>query len=557
MTKLVFPTRQPILGQKLRSMIPEAKITLDRLEKSSAGMPVPLGTESIESSLEWEFDNLFVSNIVGINKIPTVMSREEVLSLGDHFTQNIILQGKFPLDLRQLLDEISTLGGDKALPLRQLFLVAEGGQHQNVTSDFPLNARLVYSWRKSSSHFAEILLSTVPHLDEKDALMQLIAWSPKDGSFHFFERLGDFWTWAGSGHHAFNENARGLGPFDSHINGGLVMKELKFPWAHWHSMANTIPVSLLADTDFGKHPALAELGRAEDLESIVMAANRAWVRSRFEQAKTAGEIQHPRVLMRQVLTATSVNLVSSATEYSPTLSGSITLPRSFFLDTDSISKLARRAGIENPIPSSPLEIDAPHYVEALKELDVGIQASSNGPRILGDTHFCFLVPERAFEDHIVVIRLEKEKLLSAKFLLCLHMVDFSNPVESRFRSSLLRHVPETSTPFREKSLEEPLLDNIRREAANGSGAENEFLTYWNSENIEEKLSSVISNYLIKLQVKLSSSEGVLEVTKLAEARRNNFRKRKLHEFEATIAKSTQEVPNLVMDANANISQLIS
>lgn len=40
------------------------------------------------------------------------------------------------------------------------------------------------------------------------------------------------WASAGSCNHALDEPARGKGPVDGHINGNLVMKELKAPWAH-------------------------------------------------------------------------------------------------------------------------------------------------------------------------------------------------------------------------------------------------------------------------------------------------------------------------------------
>ena len=36
-------------------------------------------------------------------------------------------------------------------------------------------------------------------------------------------------------HHALEDATRGKGPFDSHVNGSMVMKELRSPWIHWHA----------------------------------------------------------------------------------------------------------------------------------------------------------------------------------------------------------------------------------------------------------------------------------------------------------------------------------
>ena len=41
---------------------------------------------------------------------------------------------------------------------------------------------------------------------------------------------------------ALHDRTRGRGPFDSHVNGGLVMKELAGPWMHWESTSQPIPV---------------------------------------------------------------------------------------------------------------------------------------------------------------------------------------------------------------------------------------------------------------------------------------------------------------------------
>ncbi|KAH8147163.1 uncharacterized protein LAJ45_08641 [Morchella importuna] len=43
------------------------------------------------------------------------------------------------------------------------------------------------------------------------------------------------WIYQGRSSHAFQEDTSYLGPFNGHVNGALVMKELEKPWYHWES----------------------------------------------------------------------------------------------------------------------------------------------------------------------------------------------------------------------------------------------------------------------------------------------------------------------------------
>src|SRR5579863_259237 len=50
------------------------------------------------------------------------------------------------------------------------------------------------------------------------------------------KRYGD-WIWAVSSWDALAPDTRSNGPFDSHVNCALNMKELNQPWVNWHSLA--------------------------------------------------------------------------------------------------------------------------------------------------------------------------------------------------------------------------------------------------------------------------------------------------------------------------------
>jgi hypothetical protein len=62
-------------------------------------------------------------------------------------------------------------------------------------------------------------------------------------------RISGNWFWAGHSNMAFNPATRLQGPFDGHVNGNLVMKELTLPWNNWHSSAASIDADVLSPDD--------------------------------------------------------------------------------------------------------------------------------------------------------------------------------------------------------------------------------------------------------------------------------------------------------------------
>ena len=53
------------------------------------------------------------------------------------------------------------------------------------------------------------------------------------------------------------------------MNGSLVMKELKFPWPHWHSMSASIDSALAPDDQLRSEPLFQNKAGAQDLEKVV------------------------------------------------------------------------------------------------------------------------------------------------------------------------------------------------------------------------------------------------------------------------------------------------
>ena len=485
--------------------------------------------------------NLLFSFILGIDLHPRPMEVSEIENLGDFFTQKILLKEKQPLTLSDLNNEISNLTGEDTLGIRKMFLVAEGGQHHLNNPTFEMNARLVFTWQKNNSTPPDLLLSTVPVLNDTESLLQLIAWSNKDNSFHFFERKRGVWGWAGHSFHALNVLSRGKGPFDSHINGGLVMKELKFPWAHWHSQSSTISrANFTAGSEFNSQPLFAVLNGAEELESIVRTGVRRWTQSRIISDSKNSIFGNLPAYLRQVLAPTSVNLTSTSVEFHRAENKTLGLPTTFFMDLDGLEFAATTLDpLTDAVPGGKLELNGSLFRQQALSLNIRIE-TDEGISLKEDTHFCFLVPERAFEDIEVSRQLVEKGIYSARILLCLLMVDFSNPVESQHRASLLKYCPKQLTIENEASnFEELWIKAIRTAAAQKGSPESEFLSYWDDTDLLSRVQTELHSFFDNIQRNLADPAYIINLLKLAEYRKDFYRIRKLDdldEFKSTTSR---------------------
>lgn len=525
-----------------------------------------------EASLTAEFENVeadefkpdgakaasLFSFILGIDQHPKPMLRSEIESLGDFFTQRILLNDKNPLTLLELIDDISNLKGDDNLAIRKMFLVAEGGQHHLNNPSFEMNARLVFTWQKNNSTPPDLLLSTVPALNSTSSLLQVIAWSSKDNAFHFFERKHGAWGWAGNSFHALNPASRGKGPFDSHINGGLVMKELKFPWAHWHSQSSSISRANFAkDSEFNTHPVFSISNGAEELEAIVKTGIRRWTQSRIRADIKNGQFENFQAYFRQVLTPTSVNLSSSSTEFRRAEKNILGLPTTFFMDLDGLEFAATSIDLlTEAIPGGKLELNGDLYKKQALALNMHI-ATDEGVSLKGDTHFCFLVPERAFEDLEVVRQLVENGFLSARILLCLLMVDFPNPVESEKRASLLKYCPQfINSQNRISDFDDSWIAAIRASDLIAGSPEEEFLSYWNDQDLLGRVSASLHLFFDNVQRNLGNPEYVSRLIQLGEYRKNFYRVRRfddLDEFQSTTSRTDPDQQKWLIDKEGNIN----
>jgi hypothetical protein len=170
------------------------------------------------------------------------------------------------LTLRDLLKIVDAAQGADALSDQQSFLVADGGQipWSTVTQDVDRAFRFIVTRGVAGQAPPSLLVSTSDDFDSVDTFLQVIGWDKLNGAFQFYERRGGSWVWAGSSWDALIAPTRGNGPFDSHVNGALNMKELKFPWINWHSEAATIDGAVAANDPLRNDP-LWQMRRGAEL----------------------------------------------------------------------------------------------------------------------------------------------------------------------------------------------------------------------------------------------------------------------------------------------------
>lgn len=491
--------------------------------------------------------------ILGIESQPAVMADDEVArELNDPFASLLLRKGTFPTTVNAVLSALdaATAQGD---PLRRQmsFLVGEGSQIPWSPETAALDRGFRLAIARGTDSAIDVLVSTDGGL--QNGFLQVIGWDNQAGVFNYYEHREGAWIWAGNSTHAFDSRARGNGAFDSHINGSMVMKELKFPWNHWHSVAATIPPEAFAPDDLAKNdPLLVGRSGAEILqERVVQPGVRRWTDSRFAKAVAPdGKVAQVTSILEQILDTTSVNLVSASVESKLVdKATALNLPPTFFVDVDAFSGV-----LGLPAPSA-LAVSGENYLEAIDKFEVALVDGSF--RRPGDTHFAFLAPERAFEDLDVVKKCHEVGLLSDRFLGCALMVDFSNPVFSRRRASLMTHVPD-SFGGPTGGLADAIATAIVKAAASSTAAspESEFAELWNlGDGWQAEAARRLSAYYAALAPRLASADGFDQIFTLAESRRQQVLGLKLSE-QRPLLFATSNIspasPHLEMHVDASI-----
>lgn len=497
------------------------------------GVQAAFSTFSFEAGKTFRF-------ILGLDATPISLSSAEGRRiLADPFAQLVLFSGEtLPQTLRGLLTQLERLNSDqnRGLPEQQSFMVAEGGHipWTEATANLQRGFRFVITRKRKSDAQPDLLISSSTVIDSEDAFLQVISWDAVLGAYQFYDRRNGAWIWAGSSWNALEPGPRGKGPFDSHVNGALNMKELKQPWVNWNSMAARILDTALApDDSLQQEPLWISRQGGEKFEiEVVRPGIRRWNDSRFQKLSELNRLKQLPTFMRQVLETSTINLVSSTVSSARlTTIDSVSLPISFFVNSDALIDVI---GLDPDI--SPPQTPAAVYRSILQKFDVALTDGNH--RIPGDTNFVFVVPEPAFEDVLVLDTLLKKSILSRHLAASLLMVDFQNPVFSPHRAKLLKYVPESVALDDPEDFERVFVGQIRQAIAEGTAGEPEraFIDNFALEpnQWEQEFERRITAFFQTLASQFTDAEQFAGIFRLAESRRREFRKLPLSEFRLTV-----------------------
>jgi len=455
----------------------------------------------------------------------TLAEAKAKAELGDVFATEFLLKGVFPKTSGEVLARLKKVGG-AGDPLRthRFFFLGEGSQVPPDTTGVQRNLRFLAVTGKSEGGGPDLMISTF-HPDRGD--LELMAWDRKRGGFNYYRTVGDTtgWIFAGNSRHAVEPKTEGNGPFQTHTSGNFIMKELKAPWINWDSPDASISPKVLPAA-FRDHPWFRqrESGGALTCElEVARPSITRWTKARFEQLLPGGNgtIERPRRIMEQILGTPTVNLVSSFTEGTQVARAeSVDLPATFFVDEALSNPMI---GLEGP-PG--FAVPGKVYAQALKTFKVRWTDGGNFTRP-GDTHFAFVVPERAFEDIEVLRRALKTGLIGERFAASLLMVDFPNPVYSARRAKLLDHVPAKAIVEAGKStFGQEMAKNIlaAAEASPANSPEREFAERWGAgAGWKAAFNKTLAGYYRALGRTLKAQGGFDRIFRVAESRRNRMR----------------------------------
>ena len=473
--------------------------------------------------------------------------------LSDPFAALLLLNGVFPSTAQELLDALDAATGEgDRLREQRSFMLGEGSQLpvREVDTD-STNRGLRFLIARGGGNDGPDLIISASHPFE--GLVELMAWDMVHQGFNFYRTLGDGgrWVWAGNSRHALQQPTRGKGPFESHPSGNLIMKELKFPWVHWHSFKVHISAAVFEEADVPReHQWFLDKSGAETCETdVVMPSIVRWTNVRFERVLSGAVTIDPVLLIEHVVTCPTVNLASSGTESAAAkLGSSIDLPPGFFVDADAMEAVG--------LPEPPaFAVPGEMYASSLETF--GFHMTDGSFSQPGDTHFAFVVPERAFEDIEVLRQAIARGVISPRLAAALLMVDFPNPVFSRKRAKLLASVP--SVPASDPDgLSEAIAASIlaaSEESPDGT-PERDFAARWNlgDDGWRESFSLELNDYYTAVESRLGSQQGFNDFVRLAESRRHHVRDLPIFESRLLFPETNLDRQDLVMSPNGTVTE---
>lgn len=528
--------------------------------RATAWLQRPVGEFAAEEMEEHTEDDLGAGHpalgagrlyrrVSGVDRHAREVSQEELAALGDPMAALFFRRNAFPLSVEDLLDGLPEVADQP-----KVYLVSEAGTIPTASApQLRRDIRFALTYAITGNE-ADLLISTGANSDPRTTFLQVAAWDETNQVFNYYMRITPAWVWTGNSWDALAAASRGKGCFDSHINGSVVMKELKQPWINWQSQSAAI--QLPEDDPLRQNPLYQRVIGAENLESTVRSQINRWTQARLRAVTTGGTVQQPDHLLRQLFTTTAVNLTSTATQSAavrPADDDPLPLPMGFWLNNDALLD-----DLELEVDAAVPATTATLYANSLERFGFRLEEKASDFSRPGDTFFAFVVPEAALEDNAVVRVMCEQGLISPKFAACALMVDFPNPVFSTDRARLLRYVP--TTPTATDALGDRIAQRILAAAATlpADSPEAQFAANWNRPEVtwREDFAQRLTTYLAQVQARITTEDGFDDYVRLAESRRRRFKAMRLNEFELTLPTTNipAGAPALRMREDATVTE---
>jgi hypothetical protein len=385
-------------------------------------------------------------------------------------------------------------------------LVSEKGSYRSATrSDVDANDPNAFKMSGLDPRFVEVFQCGGTGVEQKiflagpEAAFHVIAFDPVAKAFDFYS------TNEGTKQQAFvfhgssfqqaktSEIAARKAPFPDHActtchaNGGLLLKELRFPWLNWQASPRAGASQLRdASTMNVLTGGGADVRIVEDLERDVLASQIAVnasrvgriVGGRVDELNADANSTAPytlKSLLAPLFCETEINIATSPTRLELGADGKpragstqpIAVPPDLFLNRLLVPH-GGRISLMDPTAASRLDVTGDADVEdfgalstgvtvpqgswlnTMKGLGVGVPAdkssdvSARRAGIFGDGLFPMPIAGRAFSNDDFIARLVQRGVLEEKFVVDVLMVDFPNPVFSKTRCDLLTAVPSVA-----------------------------------------------------------------------------------------------------------------
>ncbi len=492
--------------------------------------------------------------VLGPDTEPAVLEPSEIATLGDPLARHLFSNSVFPTTAQGVLTSLDdAIGNGDPLSIQSSFVVGEGSQLSPGVAGAGIRSFLVT--RGEGADGPDIILSATERPD--NGFVEVMAWDTTAGGFNYYTTdPGAPWVLAGNSADAFRERSAGLGPFESHPSGNVIMKELRRPWVHWQSIDASVRVAAVPP-EIVSHRWFADKKGAESFETqAVIPAIKRWNRVRLDEMSASGLVTSVPLLVRSFLGTPTVNLVSSLEDAESVLDESnprdFKLPGAFLADTECLSGVL---GLPAPTDEQ-RTVSGATYREVLVSHGVTL-GLDDGTAVLdppNDTHFVFVVPERAFEDIDIVRGAVERGLVSSRLAACLLMVDFPNPVFSPRRESLLAHLPETApTNELEDSITGAVLGS---DAASQAGTpEREFRDLFEvGDKWPTRFGEILTEYYASATAALETTDRLDAIFRLAESRREAARGLPIVESPLVFARPESPVPaGLRMERDGSIA----